>query len=202
MKMLSGRRLLFLLILLQISQMQVNQLIKTNKHCTKSWIYTNLLRANICCKKVQTRGKLKAKMHGKYRIYLPVYMGLYPGIRGFSWFFFAKEIKSKPRSGDNESRKPWGEREKPLVTLASNLTFMQTTAVKRVKLLIKRVNNGNLTNMCLPPAIFLTGGRPGEIMLWTNHLHLGSKEWFVNRGEAKACVNAGQQESRNKNTTL
>ena len=58
------------------------------------------------------------------------------------------------------------ERErKPLVTLTPNLTFMQTTAVKRVKLLIKRVNNGNLANTCLSAAIFLIGGRPGEIML-------------------------------------
>ena len=118
----------------------------------------------------------------------------------FSWR--KRSRASREAATCNESRKPWGEREKPLVTLASNLTFMQTTAVKRVKLLIKRVNNGNLANMCLPAAIFLTGGRPGEIMLWTNHLHLGSKEWFVNRGQAKACVNAGQQESRNKNTTL
>ena len=70
----------------------------------------------------------------------------YPGHRGFPWFFFAKEIKSKPRSGDNELRKRRGEREKPLVTLASNLTFMQTTAVKRVKLLIKRVTNGHSAN--------------------------------------------------------
>ena len=52
---------------------------------------------------------------------------IYPGPRGFSWFFFAKEIKSKPRSGDKELRKRRGEREKPLVTLASNLTFMQMT---------------------------------------------------------------------------
>ena len=57
----------------------------------------------------------------------PRYASFYPGPRGFSWFFFAKEIKSKPRSGDNESRKRRGEREKPLVTLASNLTFMKTT---------------------------------------------------------------------------
>ena len=71
----------------------------------------------------------------------------YPGPRGFSWFFFAKEIERK-------SRKRRGEREKPLVTLASNLTFMQTTAVKRVKLLIKRVTNGNLANTCLSAAIF------------------------------------------------
>ena len=45
----------------------------------------------------------------------------------FFLFFFAKEIKSKARSGDNESRKRRGELEKPLVTLASNLTFIQTT---------------------------------------------------------------------------
>ena len=32
-------------------------------------------------------------------------VGSYPGPTGFSWFFFAKEVKSKPRSGDNESRK-------------------------------------------------------------------------------------------------
>ena len=127
---------------------------------------------------------------------------LYPGPRGFSWFFFAKEIKSKPQSGDNESWKRCGEREKPLVTLASNLTFMYTTAVKRVKLLIRTVTDGNLGNTCLSAAIFLSGGRPGEIMLWTNHLHLGGKEWFVNRGQAKACVNDGRQESRNKKTTL
>ena len=54
-------------------------------------------------------------------------VAFYPGPRGFSWFFLAKEIKRKPRSGDNESQKRRGEREKPLVTLASNLTFMQTT---------------------------------------------------------------------------
>ena len=57
----------------------------------------------------------------------------YPGPRGFSWFFFGKEIKSKLRSGDNESRKTWGEREKPLLIFASNLTFMQTTAVKPIQ---------------------------------------------------------------------
>ena len=116
----------------------------------------------------------------------------YPGPRGFSSFFFAKEINSKPRSGDNESRIKATRRERKtsgylacvawrfwlgarsnkggrgqrnreeigaeatwflffsrlrrscarlnktamlrrlLVTLASNLTFMQTTAVKRI----------------------------------------------------------------------
>ena len=53
----------------------------------------------------------------------------------------------------------WREREKPLVTLASNLTFMQTTAVKRVKLLIKGVTNGNLANTCLLAAIFFMWGQ-------------------------------------------
>ena len=38
----------------------------------------------------------------------------YPGPRGFSCFFFAKEINGKPRSGDNESQKRRGEREKNL----------------------------------------------------------------------------------------
>ena len=137
-----------------------------------------------------------------FSAYYFVYVNPYPNPRGFSWFFFANEIKSKPRSGDNESRKRRGEREKPLVTLASNLTFMHTTAVKRVKLLIRRVNNGNLANTYLSAAIFLSGGRPREIMLWINHLHLGGKQWFVNRGQAKACVNDGRQESRNRNTTL
>ena len=40
---------------------------------------------------------------------------------------------------------------------------MQTTAVKRVKLLIKRVTNGNLANTCLSAAIFLSGGRLGKL---------------------------------------
>ena len=53
----------------------------------------------------------------------------YPGPRGFSWFFFAKEIKSKPRSGDNESRKRRVEREKPLVTLANNLPYPAPLAI-------------------------------------------------------------------------
>ena len=35
------------------------------------------------------------------------------------------------------------------------------------------MTNGNLANTCLSAAIFLSGGRPGEIMLGTNHLHLG-----------------------------
>ena len=35
----------------------------------------------------------------------------------------------------------------------------------QIKLLIKRVTNGNLANTCLSAAIFLSEGRPGEIML-------------------------------------
>ena len=54
---------------------------------------------------------------------------------------------------------------------------MQTTAVKRVKLLIKRVTNGNLANTCLSAAMFLSRARPGEIMLRTNH-----PTWVVKSG--------------------
>ena len=62
---------------------------------------------------------------------------LLPWSQRFFLIFLRKEIKGKPRSGDNDSRKRRGEREKPFVILASNLTSMQTTAVKRVKLLIQ-----------------------------------------------------------------
>ena len=74
-------------------------------------------------------------------------------------------LRAKRKIRDCSQSNTESVREKPLVTLASNLTFMQTTAVKRVKLLIKRVTNGNLANTCLSAAIFLSGGRPGEIML-------------------------------------
>ena len=47
--------------------------------------------------------------------------------------------------------------------MALNLTFMQTTAVKHVKLLIKRVTNGNLASTCLSAAIFLTGVDLGKL---------------------------------------
>ena len=79
---------------------------------------------------------------------------------------FSSRKRSRASREAATSRESDEEREKkPLVTLASNLTFMQTTAVKRVKLLIKGVTNGNLANTCLSAAIFLSGGRPGEIML-------------------------------------
>ena len=79
--------------------------------------------------------------------------------------FFLIFLRERDQEEAAKRRKRRGEREKPLVTLASNLTFMQTTAVKRVKLPIKGVTNGNLANTCLLAAIFLSGGRPGEIML-------------------------------------
>ena len=48
----------------------------------------------------------------------------YPGPRGFSWFFSAWDSCEEPRSGKHESRS--GKKEKPLVTLGLNLSFMQT----------------------------------------------------------------------------
>ena len=68
--------------------------------------------------------------------------------------FSSRKRSRASREAATTSRESDEEREKPLVTLASNLTFMQTTAVKRVKLLIKRVTNGNLANTCLSAAIF------------------------------------------------
>ena len=71
-------------------------------------------------------------------------------------FFFAKERVS--REAERRERKN-------LVTLASNFTFMQTTAIKRVKLLITKVTNGNLANTCfISAAICLSRGSPGEIL--------------------------------------
>ena len=56
----------------------------------------------------------------------------------------------EPRSGEHESRS--GEKEKPLVTLDLNLTFMQTPAVKRVNLIIQKVTKGSLAITCLSAA--------------------------------------------------
>jgi len=41
-----------------------------------------------------------------------------------------------------------GEKEKPLVTLDLNLTFMQMPAVKRVKFIISKGTNSNLAITC------------------------------------------------------
>ena len=76
---------------------------------------------------------------------------------------------------------------KPNVTIIELFYYFEdpvnaTTSVLRpgfygpMVVALKRVNNGNLANTCLSAAIFLCGGRPGEIMLGTNHLHLGGKE--------------------------
>ena len=67
---------------------------------------------------------------------------VYPDTRGFSWgLFFSRNGKS------------WsGEKEKPLVTLNLSLTFMQTPAVKRVKLVIQKGANDNLAITCLSAA--------------------------------------------------
>ena len=86
----------------------------------------------------------------------------YPGPRGFS-----RNCSSRERARREATKKSCEavrrEREKPLVTLALNLTFMQTTAVKRIKLLLIKVTNGNLANTCLSEAICLSRDRPGEI---------------------------------------
>ena len=52
--------------------------------------------------------------------------------------------------GEHKSRS--GEKEKPLVTLDLNLTFMQTPAVKRINLIIQKGTNGSLAIMCLSTA--------------------------------------------------
>ena len=89
--------------------------------------------------------------------------------RFFLKIFFAKEREL--RSDDNESRNG-KKREKFLVTLASYLTSMQTTAVKRVKLLrITKVTNGNLANTCFTAAIFLSWGEVGPGFLSKIGLH-------------------------------
>ena len=54
------------------------------------------------------------------------------------------------REVEHESRS--GEKEKPLVTLDLNLTFMQTPAVKRVNLIIQKGTNGSLAITCLSAA--------------------------------------------------
>ena len=69
----------------------------------------------------------------------------------------------EPRNGEHESRS--GEKEKPLVTLDVNLTFMQTPTVKRVKLIITKGTNGNSASTCLSADNFLKQGRPGKLII-------------------------------------
>ena len=70
--------------------------------------------------------------------------------RFFSFFIVLVGAVREPRSGDDESRS--GEKEKPLVTLDLNLTFIQTPAVKRVNLIIQKGTNGSLAITCLSAA--------------------------------------------------
>ena len=53
----------------------------------------------------------------------------------------------EPRSSKHEPQS--GEKEKPLVTLDLNLTFMRKPAVKRVNLIIQKGTNGSLAITCL-----------------------------------------------------
>ena len=89
---------------------------------------------------------LKTKIERKRNF--NTYLSLYPDPRGFLEIFLG-ERKSEPRSDDDELRRGEEGEKKPLVfALASNLTFMQMTAVKRVKLLITKVTKySNLANM-------------------------------------------------------
>ena len=66
-------------------------------------------------------------------------------------FSLHERAAREPRSGKHESRN--GEKEKPLVTLDLNLTFMQTPAVKRINLIIQKGTNGSLAITCLSAAI-------------------------------------------------
>ena len=75
-----------------------------------------------------------------------------PWSQRFFLFFlvFIVGAAREQRSGEHESRS--GEKEKPLVTLDLNLTFMQTPAVKRVNLIIQKGTNGSLAITCLSAA--------------------------------------------------
>ena len=88
------------------------------------------------------------------------YLSSYPDRRGFLEIFLG-ERESDPWSGDNELRRGEEGEKKPLVfALASNLTFMQMTAVKCIKLLITKVTKySNLANMW-------AGVDPGKLILY------------------------------------
>jgi len=114
---------------------------------------------------------------------------LYPGPRGFSWFFFLL------RSGDHESRS--GEKEKPLVTLDLNLTFMQTPAVKCVKLIITyqllmvstRMVESGITWPTWPGStrvfarinVFICNDHEGSVLLNITTEHVSPHTHFVRR---------------------
>ena len=83
-------------------------------------------------------------------IFLGISTTLPSSQRFFLFFIVLVGAARDPRSGEHESRS--GEKEKPLVTLDLNLTFMQTPAVKRVNLIIQNGTNGILAITCLSAA--------------------------------------------------
>ena len=80
-------------------------------------------------------------------------------------FFLRAESTLENTDGEQRPQLPWsqrfflifprvreprsGEKEKPLVTLDLNLTFMQMPAVKLVKFIISKWTNGNSVITCL-----------------------------------------------------
>ena len=76
-------------------------------------------------------------------------------------------------------------REKPLITLALNLTFTQTTIVKRVKLVITKVTNGKLEIMCLIvfPSIMMAFSslRESSPIMASEGRREKTREWFLLR---------------------
>ena len=92
-------------------------------------------------KNVQIPGSLLGRFKAESK-------GYRPDILRFFLVFLDFLRMREPRNGEHESRS--GEKEKPLVTLDVNLTFMQTPTVKRVKL---SADN------------FLKQGRPGKLFV-------------------------------------
>ena len=89
---------------------------------------------------------------------LPCTLRWFLGPRGFSWLFSSLDFSLHERAVRElwescEAVKTWnGKKEKPLVTLDLNLTFMQMPAVKRVKFIISKRTNSNLAITCLSAA--------------------------------------------------
>ena len=77
------------------------------------------------------------------------------------------------------------ETEKPLITLALNLTVMQTTIAKRVKLVITKVTNGKLAIMCLIvfPSIMMAFSslRESSPIMAREGRREKTREWFLLR---------------------
>ena len=99
----------------------------------------------------------------------------------FLYFSPHERAVREPRSDENESRR--GEKEKPLVTLDLDLTFMQRPAVKRVKLIITKGTNGDSASTCLSAANFLKQGRPRKLFVYS-----GGEEWYHLMTYLNACL--------------